>query len=388
MTRQWCGGHSTPILCVGASPGPEGFVASGSEGGQLSLWSHEGVVIGRLQLPDEEDCTSVVFSSGASAQLYASHGETVSVVDPRNMKSTVQEFVGVGEEEINALELNETGSALAVADDSGAVRILDLPGGKVSRTLRRHTNICSSVAFRPQRPNNLLSSGLDMQVILWSLQKTRPLWTLNLQDIVKEEDAHQQQPGQLFNPPLAHCVTVSSCGNVVGCAAEDGRVHLMRIGSGSKLEQQGAVKAHSQGVSQAHFINFFSHPYWLISGSNDGHVLLWDLSKHPVVAPEGTSKPQSSGIADRRKKTKIKAQHKKQLKDKKETSQEDKTERKDTEVDQTAIEAEIKDTSAPKLKINHGEKVNWLCPVQLKGEPSVVVADQSSSLAIYSLTTQ
>lgn len=384
--KQWCGGHSTPILCVGAAPGPDGFVASGSEGGQLSMWSHEGVIVGRLQLPDEEDCTSVVFSPGDSAQLYVSHGETVSVVDPRNMKNTVQEFVGVGEEEINALGLNETGSALAVADDSGAVRVLDLPGGKVCRTLRRHTNICSSVAFRPQRPNNLLSSGLDMQVILWGLQKTRPLWTLNLQDIVEEESDHQQQSGQLFNPPLAHCVTVSGCGNVVGCAAEDGQVHLMRIGSGSKLEQQGAVKAHSQGVSQAHFINFFSHPYWLISGSNDGHVLLWDLSKHPVVAPEETSKPQSSGTADRRQRSKIKAKHKKQPKDKTKASQEDESERKGNEDD--PAEAEIIDTCAPKLRINHGEKVNWLCPAQLKGEPSVVVADQSSSLAIYSLTTQ
>lgn len=311
VARQWCDGHSAPVLCVGAPPGPEGLLASGSEGGQVTVWSQEGVIVGKLHLPDEEDCTSVVFSSGTSAQLYVSHGENISVVDPRNLKSTVQEFAGVGEEEINALGLNETSSTLAVADDSGAVRILDLPSGKVCRTLRRHTNICSSVAFRPQRPSNLMSAGLDMQVILWGLQKTRPLWTLSLQDIVEEEDAHQQQPGQLFNPPLAHCVTVSSCGNVVGCAAEDGRVHLMRIGAGSKLEQQGAVKAHSQGVSQAHFINFLSHPYWLISGGNDGHVALWDLSKHTVVAPEGTSKPQSSGIGDRRKKSKIKAKHKK-----------------------------------------------------------------------------
>lgn len=385
--RQWCEGHSTPILCVGAAPGPEGLLASGSEGGQLTVWSQEGTIVGRLQLPDDEDCTSVVFSPAASAQLYVSHGENISVVDPRNLKSTVQEFVGVGEEEINALGLNETGSALAVADDSGAVRILDIPSGKVCRNLRRHTNICSSVAFRPQRPNNLVSAGLDMQVILWGLQKTRPLWMLSLQDIVEEEDAHQQQPGQLFNPPLAHCVTVSSCGNVVGCAAEDGRVHLMRIGSGSKLEQQGAVKAHNQGVSQAHFLNLFSHPYWLISGGNDGHIILWDFSKHPVVAPEGTSKPQCSGIGDRRKKSKIKAKHKKQLLDKTESPHEVEARKKVSE-DEQAAEVESSDTSAPKLRINHGEKVNWLCSVTLKGVPSVVVADQSSSLAIYSLNTQ
>ncbi|KAK7882639.1 hypothetical protein WMY93_028813 [Mugilogobius chulae] len=276
--RQWREGHTSPILCVGAAPGPEGLIASGSEGGQVTIWNQEGTIVGTLQLPGEDDCTCVVFSPSASTKLHVSHGETVSVVDYRNLNSPVEQFERVGEEEINALAINESGSSLAMADDSGAVRILDLPGGKVCRTLRRHSNICSSVAFRPQRPNNLVSVGLDMQVILWGLQKTRPVWTLNIQDILDEEQ-HQQQPGQLFNPPLAHCVTVSSCGNIVSCAAEDGQIHLMRIGSGSKLEQQGAVKAHRQGASQAHFVNFLSHPYWLISGGNDGHVVLWDLSK-------------------------------------------------------------------------------------------------------------
>lgn len=164
MARQWSEGHSTSILCVGASSCPEGLVASGSEGGQITIWSQDGTIGGRITIPGEDDITSVVFSPTASNQLFASHGDTVSVLDPRNLKSSVEDFLGAGEEEINALALNETGSALAVADDSGAVRVLEIPGGKTSRTLRRHTNICSSVAFRPHRPNNLVSVGLDMQV--------------------------------------------------------------------------------------------------------------------------------------------------------------------------------------------------------------------------------
>lgn len=164
MARQWSEGHSTSILCVGASSGPEGLFASGSEGGEVTVWSQEGAIVGRVTLPGGEDSTSVVFSPAGPGQLYVSHGDVVSVLDPRKLKGPVEEFQGAGEEEINALALNETGSALAVADDSGAVRVLELPGGKVCRTLRRHTNICSSVAFRPHRPNNLLSAGLDMQV--------------------------------------------------------------------------------------------------------------------------------------------------------------------------------------------------------------------------------
>ncbi|XP_061638343.1 WD repeat-containing protein 53 [Phyllopteryx taeniolatus] len=366
MAKLWCEGHSTAILCVCASPGPEGLVASGSEGGEVAIWSQEGCVVGRLNLLGEEDCTSVGFSPAAPGILYASHGDTVSVLDPRNLKGAVKEFANVGEEEINALALNESGSTLALADDSGTVRILELPEGKACRTLRRHTNICSSVAFRPHRPNNLLSAGLDMQVMLWGLQKARPLWTLNLQDIAEEEDDHQQRPGQLFNPPLAHCVSVASCGNIVACAADDGRVHLMRVGGGSKLEQQGALKAHCHGASQAHFVPFLSHPYWLASGGNDGRVALWDVSKHPVVTLEGKAKIKGAAAPYRKGKSKAK--------------------RKGVEArEEHEADVGVTEKSGPEVNINHGDKVNWLCPALLKGTASLLVADQSSSLTVYPL---
>ncbi|XP_031599818.1 WD repeat-containing protein 53 [Oreochromis aureus] len=383
MARQWSEGHSTSILCVGVSVGPETLIASGSEGGEVTVWSQEGTIIGRITLSGEEDSTSVVFSPSAPNQLFVAHGDAVSVLDPRSLKGPVEEYQAAGEEEINALALNETGSALAVADDSGAVRVLEVPGGKVCRTLRRHTNICSSVAFRPHRPNNLVSAGLDMQVMLWGLQKTRPLWTLNLQDVAEEEGDQQQRPGQLFNPPLAHCISVSSCGNILGCAAEDGRVHLMRIGSGSKLEQHGAVKAHSQGASQAHFVNFLSHSYWLVTGGNDSQVALWDLSKHPVVAPEG----KIQKTAPQRRKGKSKAKRKEQSQEKTKTdAQKDEAEGGDEAGAAGSAEEVTEDKSGPKLSISHGDKVNWLCPAVLKGEPSVIVADQSSSLTVYPLS--
>ncbi|XP_028320381.1 WD repeat-containing protein 53 [Gouania willdenowi] len=378
MAMRWSEGHSSSILCVAASSGSDGLLASGSEGGEVTVWSQKGEIISRLTLPGEDDVTSVVFSPTAPTKLYVSHGDVVGVLDPRNLQRPLEEFQGAGEEEINALALNETGAALAVADDSGAVRVLELPGGKVCRTLRRHTNICSSVAFRPHRPNNLVSVGLDMQVMLWGLQKTRPLWMLNLQDVAEEQDDQQQQqqqrPGQLFNPPLAHCVSVASCGNIFGCAAEDGRVHLMRVGSGSKLEQQAAFKAHSQGASQAHFLSFLSHPYWLVSGGNDSKVALWDLSKHPVVAPEGKA------TAPNCRKSKVKRKEKNHNKSK--VSETVESEGGD------GAEGGEEEKFGPKLSFNHGDKVNWLCPTVLEGEPSVIVADQSSTLTVYPLTKQ
>ncbi|MEQ2232023.1 hypothetical protein ILYODFUR_006798 [Ilyodon furcidens] len=316
MGSLWPEGHSSSILCVGGSPGPEGLIASGAEGGEVTLWTQQGAIVGRLVLPGQEDITSAAFSPADSARLYVSHGDTVSVLDPRNLKGPVENFQGAGEEEINALALNETGSAVAVADDSGAVRILEIPGGRVCRSLRRHTNICSSVAFRPHRPNNLISVGLDMQVILWGLQKTRPLWTLNLQDVAEEEDAHQQRPG-----------------------------------------------------------------------GNDGQVALWDLGKHPVVVPEGkTGKTQATASQRRKGKSSGRRKEQAQDKSKKKAEREEAEEDDDEATAKEQEESMEEEKSGPKMSISHGDKVNWLCPAVLKGEPSIIVADQSTNLTVYPLS--
>ncbi|CAL8375573.1 unnamed protein product [Gadus morhua 'NCC'] len=401
-TRQWHGGHSSPVLCVGAAGGPEGLLASGSEGGQVTVWSQDGTILGSVALASGDDCTGVAFSPAGPGRLYAAHGETVSVLDPRNLRGVVTAIPGAGEEEINCVAVSEDGAFVAVADDSGAVRVLDAVGGRVCRTLRRHTNICSSVAFRPRRAGSLLSAGLDMQVILWSQQKTRPLWTLSLQEVAEEADGGREQSAdKLFNPPLAHCVSVASCGNVVACAAEDGGVHLMRVGAGSKLEQHGLFKAHSQGASQAHFLGFLSHPYWLATGGNDGQVLLWDLSRSPVVAPDGNAKPGAPAAHHRKAKARTKGRatpkgrsHKappqgaaaKEVEEEPPKEEEEDEEPGATGNADQASSADEVPKSGPRLQFSHGDKVNWVCPVQLGGEPSLVVADQSSSLTVYSLS--
>ncbi|XP_054569847.1 WD repeat-containing protein 53 isoform X2 [Eptesicus fuscus] len=191
MAVKWIGGHSSPILCLNASS--EGLVASGAEGGDLMAWGEDGTPLGHTRFEGANDVTCVLFSPSCPTKLYASHGETISILDVRSLKGSLDHF-HVNEEEINCLSLNETENLLASADDSGAIKILDLENKKVSRSLKRHSNICSSVAFRPQRPQSLVSCGLDMQVMLWNLQKARPLWITNLQEDETEEMESLQSP--------------------------------------------------------------------------------------------------------------------------------------------------------------------------------------------------
>lgn len=355
MAVKWTGEHSTPILCLNASQ--EGLVASGAERGHLQIWTEDGTPLGHTCFQGTDDVTSVLFSPSCPTKLYASHGETISILDVRSLKDTLDHF-HVNEEEINCLSLNETENLLASADDSGTIKILDLESKKVSRSLKRHSNICSSVAFRPQRPQSLVSCGLDMQVILWNLQKARPLWITNLQEDEVEEMESPQSPGQLLNPALAHTVSVASCGNIFSCGAEDGKVRIFRV-MGLKCERECGFKGHTLGVSQVFFL---PESYLLLTGGNDGKVMLWDISS----------------AIDKKQKSPAKHSHRKKAK-------------------RTACVRQGGNTSAlvtaeeepgkisPKLSIEHGEKVNWLLGTKIKGCQTLLVADQTSCISVYSL---
>ncbi|XP_020841704.1 WD repeat-containing protein 53 isoform X2 [Phascolarctos cinereus] len=162
MAVKWTGGHYSSVLCLDANK--EGLVASGGEEGDIIIWSPEGNQVGQIEFQGFNDVTCVRFSPTCPNKLYVSHGEIISILDVRSFTGSTEDF-HVNEEEINCLSLNETENLLASADDSGTIKILDLVNKRVSRSLRKHSNICSSVAFRPHRPQSLFSCGLDMQVI-------------------------------------------------------------------------------------------------------------------------------------------------------------------------------------------------------------------------------
>ncbi|KAF7243296.1 WD repeat-containing protein 53 [Varanus komodoensis] len=346
MAQKWTNGHSSSILCLNVSK--DGMLASGAEGGELTIWNEKGSPLEHVQIQKADDVTSVVFSPIHPSRLYASHGETISMLDTRCLKEPIECF-HVNEEEINCLSVNETDSFLAAADDSGAIKIIDLERKKLSRCLKRHSNICASAVFRPERPQSLLSCGLDMKVMMWNLQKARPLWIVNLQ----EEEANEQSAGQLFNPPLAHSLSVSPCGNVFSCGAEDGKIRIFQV-TGTKFEQEVAFKGHSLGVSQVFFL---PDTYWLITGGNDGRVLLWDVSNEI-----GKRKSPVKSIHRRKTKTPNTTQ---------------KVDRMNAEFANECVPI------SPKLTIEHGEKVNWILYAEIKGSRNILVADQTSSISVY-----
>ncbi|XP_064313160.1 WD repeat-containing protein 53 isoform X2 [Phalacrocorax carbo] len=187
--------------------------------------------------------------------------------------------------------------------------------------------------------------------MLWNLQKARPLWTTNLQECETEKDS-PQSAGQFFNPPLAHSLSVASCGNIFSCGAQDGKVRIFRV-SGVKFERELEFQGHSLGVSQ---VLFMPEAYWLLTGGNDGKVLLWDVSSDVGKQQKSPAKSLQKRKASTRRDGKL---------------------NKEASNEHAGV--------SPKLTIEHGEKVNWISCAEIKGSKRVLVADQSNSVSVYLL---
>jgi len=203
--------------------------------------------------------------------------------------------------------------------------------------------------------DDLLIHKFFLKVMLWNLQKARPLWTTNLQECEMEGDS-PQSAAQFFNPPLAHSLSVASCGNIFGCGAQDGKVRIFRV-TGVKFEPELEFHGHSLGVSQVLFV---PETYWLLTGGNDGKVLLWDVSSD-------VGKQQKSPAKSFQKRK----------------AQASASTRKDGKLNKVASDEYAR--VLPKLTIEHGEKVNWISCAEIKGSNKVLVADQSSSVSVYPL---
>lgn len=63
------------------------------------------------------------------------------------------------------------------------MKVLDLRAHETYKALRgAHANICAAVAFRPHRPWELLSGGLDGALVRWDFAAGRPQRTWQMAD--------------------------------------------------------------------------------------------------------------------------------------------------------------------------------------------------------------
>ncbi|KAJ7582960.1 WD40 repeat-like protein, partial [Mycena floridula] len=66
---------------------------------------------------------------------------------------------------LNELAIHPNETHIAFSTDSGTVGVVHLSTMKISRMKTKHTSICGSVKFIPDRPNELVSAGYDMTLL-------------------------------------------------------------------------------------------------------------------------------------------------------------------------------------------------------------------------------
>uniref|UniRef100_A0A2C9JW86 Uncharacterized protein n=1 Tax=Biomphalaria glabrata TaxID=6526 RepID=A0A2C9JW86_BIOGL len=334
------GGHTSSVLCVDVHP-QNGRIASGGEAGELCIWSHDGQVIGKISRPDTE-CTSVLFSRENPNLIYAAFGEEILILDQHRFQEPLY-VLHSNTDEINQITLDSKEQFLAACDDSGEIKVFGLQDRKVFKTLRlKHTNICSTAVFRPGRPWEVVTGGLDCRLVHWDFSKPKCLNQFNMQEL-------HATPGDapyMINPPFIHHMSVSPTGSTLACALENGQIPIFS-GSQKNLQPKFALLGHMQGVSQVHFLT----EEMLLSAGNDSCINQWDLTKAELYQP---AEVYMNGNGD--------SAH--------------------PEDDSNLAISEL----CKVRSFSHSSKVNWMVPYRANGEQLLYLADQTSDITILDLS--
>ena len=210
-------GHNENVLALHVNS--DRVLSSVAEDGHCILWSSDGKIIRDInvnqvvnnsQLPSDEcPLNSVTFSPADGNQLYISLGMQVVAYDMRNCSTFVNKF-NFNEEEINQICVNSSGQYLAACDDRGEIRVIDIKESRLFKTLRKHhSNICASVQFRHKKCWQILSAGLDSNIINWDFSSGKPEQIFNVNDFVSKETEGNQT---FINPPFVHSLSVGKDG--------------------------------------------------------------------------------------------------------------------------------------------------------------------------------
>lgn len=243
--------------------------------------------------------TSVAFLDQLGETICVAVGGDVEVFDLRKVHEPVQTHA-LSTEEINQVVVQSRGKFLAAADDLGHVHLVDLESQKKFKTMRGgHENMCSTIAFRPRRPWEILSGGMDCRLVRWDFSRGTPkgAWQMGCED---------GESGKVFNPPMIHAVAVpetedAELSRMAAVARGDGVVGVYDLES-EKLAKRSKSRSSKRSVddppqdasckmllgqeqgghrsSVAHVVfGQFLGRCLLASGGNDRRIVLWDLSR-------------------------------------------------------------------------------------------------------------
>ena len=244
-------GHTDRVSAVSFSP--DGALLASAGGWRdptVRLWNADTQKPVAALRGHTGEVTSVSFSSPNGALLASGSGDrTVKL-----WEVATRELIGTLEghtDRVAAVSFSRDGTLLASAGGyrDKTVKLWDVPTRELIGTLEGHGRSVNSVAFAPD--GTILASGASDDIILWDVETRKPIGTL--------EDAG------------AHAVSFSRDGIMLATGSWRG-VGLWDVATRRLIT---AMEGHARSVNH---VALSRDQLVLVSGSDDGTILMWDIS--------------------------------------------------------------------------------------------------------------
>ncbi|KAH9256955.1 hypothetical protein BASA81_004776 [Batrachochytrium salamandrivorans] len=167
-----------------------------------------------------------------------------------------------GEQRINGLTVNSTGTLVAASSYDGKARVLDALSGELLLVLKGHSNDVCGVRFCSNNTQDqVVTCSLDCEVRVWA--------------VTREKMDKQRNELRRNHRDLVTCVSINNRFAMSG--SEDGASRVWNLDSGEMI-----CELHSNHGDAVTACCVSGDGSMALTGDADGHLLLWDCASGTI----------------------------------------------------------------------------------------------------------
>ena len=237
---------------------PDGkIIASGSWDGPIRLWDVQTGRLLRTLIGHKEGAPSIAYSPDGTVLISGSWDNTIRFWDLHTgelMRTLTGNTTDVEPRQgVRSISLSRDGQTLAAATDENVIRLWDAHTGDIKATLTGHTDAGAAVAFSPNK-SLLASGGHDHTIRMWNTTTGELLLTF------------PEQPNYVMS------IAFSPDGQRIASGGWR-EIYISDLATGKYI---ATFTGHGEWVRS---VAFSPDGKMLASGSDDGTVLLWDMTQ-------------------------------------------------------------------------------------------------------------
>jgi len=253
-------GHTGSISCVKFSPSGR-FLATGSADNTAMLWDIDRGIFYRSLCGHTAGISALAWSHDSTRLCTASDDCTLIVWDVESGETLMTLMGHTGF--VFTVDFSPVDDTVISGSFDNTVKMWNSNNGKCFRSTNAHSDPVTSVCFNKDG-SLYTTASFDGLCRVWDTQSGHCLKT-----IVQEE-----------NVPIA-CVKFSPNGKYLLISTLDNTLRLWNYAQSKPLKSYRGHKTENYCVNSTFAIH--GSQCGILSGSEDGHILLWDLQKKSVL---------------------------------------------------------------------------------------------------------